>query len=205
MAKIKFTKGELKRQRDALRQFQHYLPILQLKKQQLQLEIVRVHEKLREKSGQIESLKSEISHWAGLLNEPEDYIPKWIKPEGTITKSFNIAGIDIPVLERVDFKETEYDLFLTPPWIDVAIEKIRELVVLLEEEKILKSQAKILENELMITTQRVNLFERVKIPECRENIRLIRIYLGDQQTNAVGRSKIAKNKIEKLVLEGVAL
>ncbi|MBU1147018.1 MAG: hypothetical protein KKD11_01570, partial [Candidatus Omnitrophica bacterium] len=55
-----------------------------------------------------------------------------------------------------------------------------------------------------IATQRVNLFEKIKIPACKENIRLIRIYLGDQQTNAVGRSKIAKKKIEEMVLEGVA-
>jgi len=34
----------------------------------------------------------------------------------------------------------------------------------------------------------------VKIPEARENIRMINIYLGDQQTNSVGRSKIAKGK-----------
>ncbi len=74
----------------------------------------------------------------------------------------------------------------------------------LEEEKIIKQQLRILEHELRIATQRVNLFEKIKIPECKENIRLIRIYLGDQQTNAVGRSKIAKNKIEEMVLEGVA-
>ena len=80
-----------------------------------------------------------------------------------------------------------------------AIEKIRELVGLLEEERILKEGQKILGHELRITTQRVNLFEKVKIPEATENIRLIRIYLGDQQTNAVGRSKIAKGKIEEMV------
>ena len=53
-----------------------------------------------------------------------------------------------------------------------------------------------LKQELRVTTQRVNLFEKVKIPECLENIRRIRIYLGDQQANAVGISKVAKKKIE---------
>ena len=99
------------------------------------------------------------------------------------------------------FESMEYDLFLTPLWVDIAIEKIRQLVVLLEEEKIFKEQLGILEQELRITAQRVNLFEKVKIPECKENVRLIRIYLGDQQTNAVGRSKIAKLKIEAMIME----
>ena len=39
--------------------------------------------------------------------------------------------------------------------------------------------------------------EKVKIPECRENIRRIRIMLGDLETSAVARSKIAKRKAEE--------
>ncbi len=205
MAKIKFTKGELKRQRDALKQFEHYLPILQLKKQQLQIEIQRVHKKLSLKIQQIDNLKDKISVWAGLLKEPEDYVSKWIKPKQIVRRNLNIAGVDIPLLEQVDFEDGEYDLFLTPLWVDIAIEKGKQLVVLLEEEKIFEAQLKILGIELRITMQRVNLFEKVKIPECREDVRIIKIYLGDQQTNAVGRSKIAKSKIEKLILEEIAL
>ena len=51
--------------------------------------------------------------------------------------------------------------------------------------------------ELRTTTQRVNLFEKVKIPESRQNIKRIRIYLGDQQTAQVVRGKIAKRKVER--------
>jgi len=198
MPKIRFTKGELKRQRDGLRQFEHYLPYLQLKKQQLQLEIQRVHTRLKLKLEEIDSLENEISEWAGLLNETTDVVAKWVREGNVVTTSSNIAGVNIPIFERVDFKIPEYDLFSTPLWVDIAIDRIRQFVVFLEEESIMKQQINILENELRITAQRVNLFEKVKIPECKENVRVIRIYLGDQQTNAVGRSKIAKNKIEAL-------
>ena len=58
----------------------------------------------------------------------------------------------------------------------------------------LTEQMELLRQELRVTTQRVNLFEKVKIPETRENIRRIQIYLGDQQTTSVGRAKIAKGK-----------
>ena len=54
-----------------------------------------------------------------------------------------------------------------------------------------------LREELRITIQRINLFEKVKIPESRENIRIIRIYLGDIQTAEVVRGKISKSKIQK--------
>lgn len=203
MAKIKLTKGELKRQRDSLKQFEHYLPILLLKKQQLQLERERIRRNLKQKIEEIDALEGEISDWSGLLNEEGGYVSKWVRPKEVVTKDFNIAGVNIPVLERVDFEKPEYDLYIAPLWVDTAIEKIKGLTVLLEEEKILKSQIKILERELRVTAQRVNLFEKVKIPECKENVRLIRIYLGEQETNAVGRSKIAKSKIERFIMEEV--
>jgi V/A-type H+-transporting ATPase subunit D len=61
-------------------------------------------------------------------------------------------------------------------------------------------QHRLLAAELRTTNQRVNLFEKVKIPEAVENIRVIRIFLGDQMTAAVARSKIAKAKsVEKSV------
>lgn len=198
MVKIKFTKGELKRQRDAQKQFERYLPILQLKKQQLQLEIQKVRKRSDLKTQEMDALKKEISKWAGLLNEPGNYVDEWIRPERVVTRKLNIAGVDIPLFEGVDFKDVEYDLFSTPLWLDIAIDKIRQLVTLLEEEKVLKTQLEILGVELRVTSQRVNLFEKIKIPECKENVRLIRIFLGDQQANAVGRSKIAKKKIASL-------
>jgi len=74
---------------------------------------------------------------------------------------------------------------------------LREIVSLLQEERVVGEGIAILSQELRITTQRVNLFEKVKIPEAKEAIRLIKIHLGDQMTNAVGRSKIAKKKIEE--------
>ena len=60
--------------------------------------------------------------------------------------------------------------------------------------RLIEEMLVLIEQELRVVTQRVNLFEKVKIPETRENIRIINIYLGDQQTNSVGRSKIAKGK-----------
>ena len=54
-----------------------------------------------------------------------------------------------------------------------------------------------LSRELRTATQRVNLFEKVKIPETREIIKKISIYLGDQQTSEVVRGKIAKKKLTR--------
>ena len=69
--------------------------------------------------------------------------------------------------------------------------EISRLKVLIQT---LKKQSELLNRELRLTSQRVNLFEKVKIPEAKDNIRVIEIYLGDQQTSAVVRGKIAKSK-----------
>lgn len=201
MPKIKLTKNELKKQRDSLDQFSHYLPILQLKKQQLQMRIGQVKALLQQKQSEADQLQKNIFVWAGVLADVGVDISRWIVPKEILWDIQNIAGIDIPIFREVVFAPLDYDLYVMPLWVDEAIEKLRQLCSLLAQGHILQEQIKVLHKELMVTTQRVNLFEKVKIPECFENIRMIRIYLGDQQASAVGVSKFAKKKIEQAAYE----
>jgi len=200
--KIKLTKGELKRQRDALRQYERYLPTLQLKKQQLQLEILQQLVALTEKKGLAGRKKETVLAWAGLFSEDSGRIKQWISPLNIATREKNVAGVNVPVFEKMDFPESDYDLFEVPLWVDYAVDALRQIIALDKEIEVLEKGIAILKHELRITTQRVNLFEKVKIPETKEAIRVIKIYIGDQMSNAVGRSKIAKRKIEETILEG---
>ena len=78
---------------------------------------------------------------------------------------------------------------------DRGVSEMKRLLAAKVEKQILRRQVELLQDELRTTTQRVNLFEKVKIPESRENIRAIRVSLGDEMTAAVVRGKIAKNKL----------
>lgn len=202
MEKIKLTKGELKRQRDALAQFMRYLPTLQLKKQQLQLEILQQDSLLEEKNQALLRKNQVIGLWIGLVTDERVDLKAFLLPARIITHPKNIAGIDIPVFVTAEFNEADYDLFLAPLWVDAAIASLRQVITLKKEISVIEEGIAVLRHELRITSQRVNLFEKVKIPEAQANIRLIKIYVGDQMANAVGRSKIAKRKIEELVLAG---
>lgn len=200
--KLKLTKGELKKQRDALKAYQRYLPTLQLKKQQLQMEILRQITLLEEKTREEQLKKSSAKSWSGLLSADRRIdLAQWLKPKEAVLAARNIAGVDLPVFQRLEFTAAEYDLFLAPLWVDATIEILRAIVSLRKEMEVIRQGIEILRQELRVTTQRVNLFEKVKIPEAEEAIRLIKIYLGDQMANAVGRSKIAKRKIEQAALE----
>lgn len=201
MPKIKLTKGELKKQRDALKQYKRYLPTLQLKKQQLQMEILHQGNIIEEKKRN-EAIKIAAAEpWLGLLSEPQIDLRSWILPREIICGTKNIAGVDLPVCEKIIFVPAEYDLFLTPLWVDSAVEALKAIRSLREEIKVIEKGILILKHELRIITQRVNLFEKVKIPETEDIIRLIKIYIGDQMANAVGCSKIAKKKIEAAIFE----
>ena len=204
MAKIKLTKGELKKQRDSLKQFKRYLPTLQLKKQQLQMKILEARKRFDECQKAFFEKEALIKKWCGLFGEAQDLdFRKWVSPKEIVTGTNNIAGAKVPVFKDIFFEEAVYDFYITPFWVDRAIEELKELIKFLAQGQVIKAEIRILERELRVTTQRVNLFEKVKIPECQENIRLIRICLGDQQANAVGISKVAKGKIVKAALEAV--
>jgi V/A-type H+-transporting ATPase subunit D len=198
MAKIKFTKNELKRQKDALTLYKRYLPTLMLKKQQLQLEIRRVQAEQRQREQERDGARSEILRWVDVFGE-EVNLERLVRVERVRTTEGNIAGVDIPVFAGVDIEEAPYDLFLLPLWVDAAVEWVRRLAVLDAQIRVLEEQIVRLADELRITTQRVNLFEKVKIPETRQNIRVIAINLGDQQTAGVVRAKIAKAKLTEAI------
>ena len=204
MAKIRFSKGELNKQRDALKQYKRYLPTLQLKKQQIQLEILRRHIMLQEAQKKLAIAMAEAVKWAGLLSEKDIFDNRWVQPKHISKNSKNIAGVELPVFEKCEFNTAEYDLFTMPLWIDAAIEELKAIAILREEMKVLEEGVAVLRQELRVTTQRVNLFEKVKIPEAEEAIRRIKIYIGDQMANAVGRSKAAKRKIEMVFAQSVS-
>jgi V/A-type H+/Na+-transporting ATPase subunit D len=196
MAKIKYTKNELKRQKDNLKRFTRYLPTLELKKQQLLVEIRTIQNAVEQLEAEVRSVEQDVANWAGVFAEDVDLGQMFIVKE-TITDTGNIAGIDIPLFKDVTFTDHEYDFFNTPIWVDKALEVTKSQIRRMTELKILHKQQEIIREELRITIQRIKLFEEVKIPESKENIRVIRIFLGDQMTAAVVRGKIAKAKLEK--------
>lgn len=196
MAKIKLTKNEQKVQKDALKMYQRYLPTLTLKKQQLQTEIRTIEAKAREVRSKREALEREFDEWISVFGEREAFKPDMVTVRN-IKKGFgNIAGVTIPVYEGADFSRGDYDLYETPLWIDLASDRMEKALELDLEAEVLDEQVRLLSKELRTTTQRVNLFEKVKIPETKANIKKISVYLGDEQVAAVVRSKISKKKLQ---------
>ena len=198
MAKIKLTKNALKQQRDALKRFQRYLPTLQLKKQQLQLETRQLREAKAKLESEEQGFEALLGRWVEVQDEgAAEALTALQEVREWRVGTRHVAGLDLPVFEGLEFAPRPYDLFRTPLWFDDALEAARRHLELRLRRQLAEEQLQLVEQELRVVTQRVNLFEKVKIPEARDGIRRIQIALGDQQTNAVGRAKIAKAKCQE--------
>jgi len=194
--KIKLTRPELKRYRDALARFERYLPMLKLKQQQLQLALRQIEKELRAAQIAVRKAQETFDEYRSVLADVAGVnVSGLAEAEEVVTSSTNVAGVNIPVFEDVVFTTASYSLFGTAAWVDRALVDMREISRHEAETDVLDKQHELLQREWTKISQRVNLFEKVKIPEALEAIRVIRIKLGDEMTAAVGRAKIAKAKI----------
>ena len=197
---IKLTKNEQKVQKDNLKQFQRYLPTLQLKKQQLQSVIMKENAELEQKEAERTEMIGNLNDWVAVfaentIFEEEKQLDQLVQPDTVVSTTENIAGVKVPLFKDLTFKEINYNVDDYPLWVDTAVIKLREIARLDAIVSTMRKRIDALEKELRSTSQRVNLFEKVKIPEAKENIRVIGVYLGDQQTSAVVRGKISKKKL----------
>jgi V/A-type H+-transporting ATPase subunit D len=193
---LKLTKNELRNQQTRLSQFQRYLPTLQLKKAMLQFEVSLVLMEIQKLKEEFEEMRKRVEAFSPFLLERVACDVTQYADIILVKKQYeNVAGVEIPIFQKVVFREPDYFLFDTPVWTDRATELLRELVTGREKINVGEEKRRALEKELREVSIRVNLFEKILIPRASENIKKIRIFLGDQQLSAVAQAKVAKRKI----------
>ena len=200
--KFSLNKTELTRLRREEKMYKQFLPVLQLKQEQLQIEQLKLKRELQGREQKFLAAKQQVAKASPLFAEklPTDALGlARVKHLELGEKS--VAGVKVPTLLSVSFEEREYSRFGTPPWVSIVLPPLRELVRQHTELSIFKRQYELVSRELRKATQKVNLFEKVLIPETKEGIRRIKIALGDEQVAAVGRGKIAKSKQQKASAE----
>jgi len=191
VSRVRASKHELKAQREALKRYERYLPTLRLKQQQLQVELRRVERAVQLAAEEEALARLELDAWIELWSEPQPLLGHLVLAELTIGEA-SVAGVVLPTLERVGWLRRPPPLRSTPPWFDDALAELERQATLRLRRRVLGEQRSRLSDELRRTSQRVNLFEKVRIPAAQEALRVIRIALGDLQAAEVVRAKIAK-------------
>lgn len=193
--KLKLNKVTLREERQKLALYGEFLPTLELRKVQLLTEIRRLDETLREKEAALAALMERSAPWSPMLEKQLLWLRPLVVLEKVEVRTGNVAGTRVPIFERVRFKSVPYPVLGTPLFFDAAIEYFQRAISAREELRVFREQQATLQRELTKTTQRINLYREVLIPEATENVRKIKVYLGDQYTAAVCRAKIAKGKL----------
>jgi V/A-type H+/Na+-transporting ATPase subunit D len=194
---IALNKTTLKQQRDQAKTFKQFLPSLDLKRQQLLVALKAARKELADLDVEMDELRDRLEPLYPLLGSstiPTLKISGLILVRGVKVETENVVGTHLPVVRQVDFGVDKYSTLATPFWVDHLIDSLQRMARLRIEHQVGLKRVELLELAARRITQRVNLFEKVLIPQAEQNIRRIVIFLSDQERAAVVRSKISKGK-----------
>lgn len=194
MARLALNKSSLKRQRDQLKTYKRFLPSLDLKRQQLMLELREARRELAMISNEVDQSQESLGPLAQLVGAYQLELEGLFRVTTVQISEANAVGVRLPVFDRVEFAVADYSFLAKPFWVDFLVETGKRLVELRLRRTVQERRVRILGEAVRKVTQRVNLFEKVLIPSTEENIRKINIFLADGQRVSVVRSKIAKAK-----------
>lgn len=194
--KYKLNKSELTRLKHEEKIYIQFLPVLKLKQEQLQIENIRIKKKYSILKNTYSEEKKLLEKKSIVLTDIQNNhnINDWVNPSKIIIKYKNLAGVSIPILDGIIFNKYFISFFDAPYWFSFIVQDIKQLIIKSIELEVINKQYFLIKKELKKATQKVNLFEKVLIPETKRAIKNINIILGDEQVASVGRSKIAKNK-----------
>lgn len=191
---LALNKTALKQQRDQLAMYQQFLPSLDLKRQQLIADYQRARQQRDATQQEIDERQSSSGELLALLGASEQDLTGLVRVESVATSEENVLGVRLPVLEDVQVHVAEYSMLANPFWVDLVVELLQSMAILRIRIDVDQERLRRLNESVRRITQRVNLFEKVLIPQAEENIQRIRIFLSDAERTAVVRSKIAKAK-----------
>lgn len=194
--RIKFNKVFMREQKQKMALYQRFLPALEARKQQFLMQLNIVRKDIQQQKEAVLALREDISVWASLIRDMESQLLPLLVIRQVRVSLHNVAGLKIPLFQEIVFEEPPYSRFATAYSFEIVLESLREAIRLSKKLKIMLEQEQILAEGLRKTSQRINLYEQRLIPDCREAMRKIAIYLQDQQAASVGVAKVAKRLLE---------
>ena len=205
MAKVKLSKSALHQQRNQLKLYQRTLPSLDLKRRQLTVELAKARREHARAQQAVEELETTIGQQLPMLANPDIEVRGLVKVSQVELGEENVVGVRLPILRRVDCSVADYSLLAKPAWVDVLVERLEDAAEQRTRVLVAAERVRILEHHEKRVTQRVNLFDKVLIPNAKRNIQRIQIFLGDAERAAVARAKLAKAKqVEQRAAAGSA-
>ena len=191
---VALSKSSLQQQREKLRLFERFLPSLELKRQQLMAEYKKALEALAEAERGADKASRSLAGLLPILGSTPMNLSGLVSVRRVDITDEHLLGLRLPMLRAVEFDEKPYSILSTPFWLDELVACIKDVATYRLRLQVYRARVSRMEGAVRRVSQRVNLFEKVLIPNARRDIARIRIFLSDIERAAVVTSKIAKAK-----------
>jgi V/A-type H+/Na+-transporting ATPase subunit D len=194
MATLSLNKSSLQQERGKLQLFERFLPSLDLKRQQLTAESKKAMQVLAEAEQGADKASRSLAGLLPILGSATMKLSGLVRIRRVDISEEDVLGVGLPALRGVEFDMVDYSLLATPFWIDNLVTCLKEVVTYRIRLHVYRERASRMQTAVRRITQRVNLFDKVLIPNAKRNIARIEIFLADVGRAAVVTSKIAKAK-----------
>jgi V/A-type H+-transporting ATPase subunit D len=202
MAGVQLSKSSLTREKESLALYRRYLPALDLKRQQLMGERQRARAEIERLRAEVAAAVDAAGAALPMMADMRVPLDGLVRLGAVRLATQNVAGVRLPVVEEVEVIRAPYGRLVRPHWVDAVAQRLTDALRLSVEVAVAEKRLAGLERAVTRITQRVNLFDKVLIPQTNRNIRRINVYLGDAERAAVAGAKIAKRKREAEAAEG---
>lgn len=187
---ISYNKSTIQEFRKQLLVRRKALPVLMRKETALRQVIEKQKPEFNALVQQYQEEEKRLAEFENIWND----LPSVLKVSKIETEEINIAGSKVVRLKKVHYEKLQLNPLYEPAWMPAALEALRNLIELNLKLRFLKQELSSLESARKKTTQKVNLYEKVQIPEFEEGIRKVKRFLEDKENIATAAKKIAKNK-----------
>jgi V/A-type H+/Na+-transporting ATPase subunit D len=194
MATLSLNKSSLQQERGKLQLFERFLPSLDLKRQQLTAESKKAMQVLAEAEEGADKASRSLAGLLPILGSATMKLSGLVRIRRVDISEEDVLGVSLPALRGVEFDMVDYSLLATPFWIDNLVTCLKEVVTYRIRLNVYRERVTRMQTAVRRITQRVNLFDKVLIPNAKRNIARIKIFLADVGRAAVVTSKIAKAK-----------
>ena len=196
MARLQLNKSSLARETAQLKTYERFLPSLDLKRQQLMATRAQARAELAGLEKQVDGIARRVGREVPMLANEEIDLDGLVRLRDVRISRENVVGVMLPRLDGVTVEVQPYSPLARPHWVDAVAAMLHDMIELRLRVQVAQRRLQELDAAVATITQRVNLFDKVLIPTARANIRKIRVYLSDEDMQAVVRSKISKRKRE---------
>lgn len=189
--KFQYNKTALNELEKKLKARTRALPTIKNKESALRLEVKKAKADAERMDRELEAKMERMEGFSRLFTE---FRPELIRVEDVVLDMFKIAGVRIPRLKKIEFREESYPLFDAPLWYADGLGLLKDLVRIGIESEIYTYKMNLLDTARKKTTQKVNLYEKVQIPGYNEAIRKIKRFIEDEENLSKSAQKIVKSR-----------